>query len=402
MTERVFITEQQIPDVLVGGYFHRVMLFFHRPTEWPRWLMATAVLLLAFVASGTWWLLYGAWQTALLAGGMQLVFFAADAAVLRSLPRRRISFGDWRAQFFPLALLRVLATAVAGLVGLLAGWQAALGLALFAQLMGTLLLSWASLVEPAGVTMTRLRITSDRLASGTPPMRIFHISDLHIDRLSVRETAVLEAIQRTQPDAIVITGDFVSTSNNTDRETFEQVRRFLSRLSAPYGVYATLGTPPVDLREFVVPLFEGLPVTLLREAWHKIDMGKGRELVLMGMDCTHDIPHDAASLQRMVEQAPQEAPQVLLYHSPELMPQAVEHGLDLYLCGHTHGGQVRLPAVGALMTSSQLGRRYVMGHYPEGRTHLYVSRGVGFEGLSAPRVRLLSPPEVTLVTIRPA
>lgn len=402
MTERVFITEQQIPDVLVGGYFHRVMLFFHRPTEWPRWLMATAVLLLALVASGTWWLLYGAWQTALLAGGMQLVFFAADAAVLRSLPRRRISFGDWRAQFFPLALLRVLATAVAGLVGLLAGWQAALGLALFAQLMGTLLLSWASLVEPAGVTMTRLRITSDRLASGTPPMRIFHISDLHIDRLSVRETAVLEAIQRTQPDAIVITGDFVSTSNNTDRETFEQVRRFLSRLSAPYGVYATLGTPPVDLREFVVPLFEGLPVTLLREAWHKIDMGKGRELVLMGMDCTHDIPHDAASLQRMVEQAPQEAPQVLLYHSPELMPQAVEHGLDLYLCGHTHGGQVRLPAVGALMTSSQLGRRYVMGHYPEGRTHLYVSRGVGFEGLSAPRVRLLSPPEVTLVTIRPA
>lgn len=402
MTERVFITEQQIPDVLVGGYFHRVMLFFHRPTEWPRWLMATAVLLLAFVASGTWWLLYGAWQTALLAGGMQLVFFAADAAVLRSLPRRRISFGDWRAQFFPLALLRVLATAVAGLVGLLAGWQAALGLALFAQLMGTLLLSWASLVEPSGVTMTRLRITSDRLASGTPPMRIFHISDLHIDRLSVRETAVLEAIQRTQPDAIVITGDFVSTSNNTDRETFEQVRRFLSRLSAPYGVYATLGTPPVDLREFVVPLFEGLPVTLLREAWHKIDMGKGRELVLMGMDCTHDIPHDAASLQRMVEQAPQEAPQVLLYHSPELMPQAVEHGLDLYLCGHTHGGQVRLPAVGALMTSSQLGRRYVMGHYPEGRTHLYVSRGVGFEGLSAPRVRLLSPPEVTLVTIRPA
>lgn len=402
MTERVFITEQQIPDVLVGGYFHRVMLFFHRPTEWPRWLMATAVLLLALVASGTWWLLYGAWQTALLAGGMQLVFFAADAAVLRSLPRRRISFGDWRAQFFPLALLRVLATAVAGLVGLLAGWQAALGLALFAQLMGTLLLSWASLVEPSGVTMTRLRITSDRLASGTPPMRIFHISDLHIDRLSVRETAVLEAIQRTQPDAIVITGDFVSTSNNTDRETFEQVRRFLSRLSAPYGVYATLGTPPVDLREFVVPLFEGLPVTLLREAWHKIDMGKGRELVLMGMDCTHDIPHDAASLQRMVEQAPQEAPQVLLYHSPELMPQAVEHGLDLYLCGHTHGGQVRLPAVGALMTSSQLGRRYVMGHYPEGRTHLYVSRGVGFEGLSAPRVRLLSPPEVTLVTIRPA
>ena len=167
-------------------------------------------------------------------------------------------------------------------------------------------------------------------------------------------------------------------------------------------MYATLGTPPVDLRELVVPMIEGLPVTLLREAWHKIDMGKGRELVLMGMDCTHDIPHDAASLQRLVDQAPQDAPQVLLYHSPELMPQAVEQDVDLYLCGHTHGGQVRLPAVGALLTSSQLGRRYVMGHYKEGRTDLYVSRGVGFEGLSAPRVRLMAPPEVTVVTLRPA
>ncbi|RMD51504.1 MAG: metallophosphoesterase, partial [Candidatus Thermofonsia bacterium] len=66
----------------------------------------------------------------------------------------------------------------------------------------------------------------------------------------------------------------------------------------------------------------------------------------------------------------------------------------------THGGQVRLPVIGPLLTSSQLGRRYVMGLYREGRTHLYVSRGVGLEGLSAPRVRFLAPPEITLFTIR--
>jgi predicted MPP superfamily phosphohydrolase len=84
------------------------------------------------------------------------------------------------------------------------------------------------------------------------------------------------------------------------------------------------------------------------------------------------------------------------------MPQAVAHGLNLYLCGHTHGGQVRLPIYGALLTSSQLGKRYEMGHYREDDTHLYVSRGLGLEGLSAPRVRFLCPPEMTLVTLRPA
>ena len=71
----------------------------------------------------------------------------------------------------------------------------------------------------------------------------------------------------------------------------------------------------------------------------------------------------------------------------------------LVLCGHTHGGQVRLPLFGAILTSSQLGKRYEMGLYREGNTQMYVSRGVGLEGLSAPRVRFLAPPEVTLVTL---
>ena len=98
--------------------------------------------------------------------------------------------------------------------------------------------------------------------------------------------------------------------------------------------------------------------------------------------------------------APPSVPDVLLYHSPELMPQAVQMGIDLYLCGHTHGGQVRMPIIGPLLTSSNLGRDYVMGHYEEEQTDLYVSTGVGLEGLSAPRVRLLAPPEITLVTLR--
>jgi len=89
-------------------------------------------------------------------------------------------------------------------------------------------------------------------------------------------------------------------------------------------------------------------------------------------------------------------PRVLMYHSPDLMPVAARLGVALYVCGHTHGGQVRLPRYGALVTSSRYGKHYEMGHYHEGSTHLYVSRGVGFEGLGAPRVRFLCPPEVTL------
>jgi predicted MPP superfamily phosphohydrolase len=81
-------------------------------------------------------------------------------------------------------------------------------------------------------------------------------------------------------------------------------------------------------------------------------------------------------------------------------PEAAEIGFDWYLCGHTHGGQIRLPLIGALFSSSRLGRRFVMGRYTVGKLQLYVTRGVGMEGLGAPRARFLCPPEIVLWEIR--
>ena len=78
------------------------------------------------------------------------------------------------------------------------------------------------------------------------------------------------------------------------------------------------------------------------------------------------------------------------------MPEMVQAGVNLHLAGHTHGGQIRLPFYGALLTSSLYGKRYEMGHYQEGNTHLYVARGVGVEGMGAPRARFLCPPEIVL------
>ena len=90
----------------------------------------------------------------------------------------------------------------------------------------------------------------------------------------------------------------------------------------------------------------------------------------------------------------------MLYHSPDLIREATRAGIDLYLCGHTHGGQIRFPFIGALVTASKFWKRYEMGHYVEGNTNLYVSRGIGMEGRGAPRARFLCPPEIELFELR--
>jgi predicted MPP superfamily phosphohydrolase len=269
------------------------------------------------------------------------------------------------------------------------------------QLAGSATLFWGTVIEPFRLGLSEINISVDRMPASTPAIRILHISDLHIERLTQREEAALRLADTVKPDIILITGDYVNLSYNRDPITHTQVRQFLSQLAAPYGVYATLGSPPVDLPEEVAPLFEGLPIRLMRHDWGAVDLDHGRSLILVGMDCTHHLPTDRVRLADLMTAVPDHAPQIFLFHSPELMPEASQHGLDLYVCGHTHGGQVRVPLIGPILTSSQLGRKYVMGLYQNGRTHLYVSRGIGLEGLSAPRVRFLAPPEMTLITLTP-
>jgi predicted MPP superfamily phosphohydrolase len=88
------------------------------------------------------------------------------------------------------------------------------------------------------------------------------------------------------------------------------------------------------------------------------------------------------------------------YHSPDLIEAASERGIDLYLAGHTHGGQIRLPLYGAIATSSIYYKEYEAGLFQLGRTYLYVSRGLGLEGASAPRARFLCRPEVAVHMLR--
>lgn len=336
------------------------------------------------------------------AAGTLLLSSLGDAALLLYLPRRRISFGPWKAQTIVLLTPRTLACVALAISGPWLGWTLALALLILAQICGAILLWCAAVVEPSRLQLTRLDLHLDTLPPESKPVRLLHISDIHLERLTEREEKLIALARKARPDIILMTGDYLNLSYNRDDETKRQVADLLGRLEAPYGVYATLGSPPADLRAEIVPLLESLPLCLLRDEWVEIKMGDDARLTLVGLDCTHFLDEDGASLAQVAATAPNSAPRVLLYHSPELMHEAGKHNIDLYLCGHTHGGQVRLPLIGPLLTSSQLGRRYVMGHYRQGKTNLYVSRGIGLEGLSAPRVRLLAPPEITLITLHPA
>jgi hypothetical protein len=265
------------------------------------------------------------------------------------------------------------------------------------QLIASAALYWGTAIEPFNLGMTKVIFRHGAISPEKPPLRILHLSDLHIERLTKREGRLLDLVQDADADLVLITGDYLNLSWIRDETAQKDLKALLTQLSAPYGVYAVLGSPPVDERDVVPALFDGLDIDLLVNENRVIDLPGRVRILLIGADCTHDLQKDRASLSNMHKNEPEHDLSILLYHSPDLFDDAVEHGVALYLCGHTHGGQVRIPGYGALLTSSEFGRRFQMGLYEERETRMYISRGVGLEGLSAPRMRLFCPPEIELI-----
>lgn len=399
------VRTQPQEGILEDRWLHQLFLITHLPATWPAWKLAVGLLAAALIVGLVWWPLGG--SPAITAAAIYLLFALGDWLLLWWLPRSSRSFGPIGPQLYLKTIPRLGVAILAALVALvwsnyqapMTHYQIGLGLLVLLQLIGTTIYLWSTLHEPFALTTTHLSIQSPGLPDHSQPLRLLHLSDLHVERLTPREAKLLELIEQAQPDLIVITGDFLNLSYVDDPTARAEVRKVLAKLSAPYGVYATLGSPPVDRRQTTPSLFEGTAIHLLRDEVAVLQFADGRTLSLIGMDCDHDLEGDAQVFKELIKFAPTNSAQVLLYHSPELMPLVQNYPVDLYLCGHTHGGQIRAPFYGAILTSSALGKRYEMGRYVEQDTTLYISRGIGLEGLSAPRMRLLCPPEIILFTL---
>ena len=336
---------------------------------------------------------------------MALAFTLSDGVSLALLPRMGRSFGPVTPPLLAMTLVRTALTFVSGLL-----WTTRPGLLLTVGL--NLAISavsfYATWIEPFRIGVTQATLHSSKL-DGPAPLRLLHITDLHVERITARERELLHLVEELAPDVVVLTGDYLTLSSVHDTDAQAEAHHLLVQICAITGphcpIYAITGSPPVDHAEIVPVTFKDLPITWLLDEVEEMHIN-GHTIKIAGLRCTAERYLDVPRLRRLLDggltQANAGTPfTLLLYHSPDLMPEAVELGVDLYLCGHTHGGQIRMPLFGALFTSSDFGKRYEMGRYEEGNTTLYVSRGLGMEGLGAPRARFLSPPEIILWTLSP-
>jgi predicted MPP superfamily phosphohydrolase len=323
-----------------------------------------------------------------------------DAGLLAALPKLGLSFGPVGLPLFCVSLLRLglLTPAVAYLLLRKSPNRRVPALVILTIALQVGLLggeAYGLVIEPFRLGVTQLPILSPAFFPDRP-LRILQISDIHVERITRRERDLLAQVQALHPDMIVLTGDFVNVDYLNDPLALAETHALLAQLHAPYGVYAA--TSPVDEPKVKAAIFTGLNIRLMDDRVETLSF-PGGSLALVGVTNTEDWNRDRRMLGSLMAGIPPDTYTLLLYHTPDLIETAAAEGVDLELAGHTHGGQIRLPFYGAVITFSRYGKKYEMGKYIVRSTTLYVSRGVGMEGFGAPRVRFLCPPEIVLVEL---
>ncbi len=257
----------------------------------------------------------------------------------------------------------------------------------------------AALLSGVGLVAQSYRFEVNRYQHTLPllkaPLRLAQLSDLHYGTYS-RENSLrawVDASLAEAPDLVLLTGDFI------DFRTYGSLTpllRQLERLSAPLGVYGVWGNHDYDQgtarRD---ELNEGFKDAGIRILVNEGVLVRG-DLFLSGID---DLWKGDPDLHAALGHRPKDKACMFMCHIPDILPGIVEYGYspDLTLSGHNHGGQIKLPFLGAVVVPSKFGARFLEGWVTE-PTPAFVSRGLGF---SVMPIRVGSRAEVVIIDLQP-
>ena len=252
--------------------------------------------------------------------------------------------------------------------------------------------AYARLIEPYNYWVSETDIFIRDLPQAFEGFRITQLTDIHHSRiLGISEVRrVVSLAQQTKPDMFVLTGDY----STTYRRYIEPCAEALSALNAPEGVWAVLGnhdhyTDP----ELTTRALQRHHIAVLNNA-HTTLQRRSDSLQLSGID---DWSWNATDWARAFSGLQTNAPTILLSHQPTVLDFEQTKNVSLILSGHTHGGQLNFPFLGAPARLFTQDLKYARGLFQRGETQLYVSTGTGVIGLP---LRFGVRPEIAVLRLR--
>jgi predicted MPP superfamily phosphohydrolase len=269
---------------------------------------------------------------------------------------------------------------------------------LFARGLSTVGLAERAVRNALDVRLVERELPLPGLPEALDGYTILHLSDLHLDGHPALPAAVIKAVADVPADLAVLTGDYQFADGGDFAGMVEPIALLRRALQPRDGVLAVLGNH--DLAD-MVPMLDDLGIEVLVNAATERSRAR-RTLSITGLDDVHRFYTPAALACLRANRPTLRAFGVALVHSPEMAVEAAADGYGLYLCGHTHGGQVCLPGGIPLIThmdrrGGRLPRRAAGGVWQLSGMTGVTNIGAGFSGIPA---RFAARPQVLRLVLR--
>jgi len=223
--------------------------------------------------------------------------------------------------------------------------------------------------------------------------RILFISDMHIDGMDALTNRITELIDSSDYDLCILGGDYTFSYGWKEGLDHSNLKRIVQKLIAKTRVVGILGNHDVYA---VAELLDGMGVEILINDNTLIEKGQDN-IHIAGIDDSHYFGSD--DLSQATSGIEGESFKILAAHSPESLNKASHLGYNLYLTGHTHGGQVCLPGGTQIVRGASMPRKFLKGCWQCGKMSGYTTTGAGTSGLD---VRFFCKPEIAMITLKRA
>lgn len=248
--------------------------------------------------------------------------------------------------------------------------------------------------------LLRTRSKEVRVANLPPELdglRIVHIADLQVDSRTntSKVDPYIDAVNNLRPDLILFSGDAVTSGVSF----VEQAAEALSKLKARFGTYACVGDHDYFAdRKIVVDQLQARGIVVLENESTAVPVDGGT-VAITGVTNVYRNHVSEETVNNLARERDPASLSIFLTHqpSPWLVRLAADRGYDLFLGGHTHGGQIVFPLPGFLLTGSSFETNYVTGFYRVGSMLVSINNGLG---LTLAPIRYHAPAEVTLIVLR--
>ncbi|WP_210468660.1 metallophosphoesterase [Sporosarcina sp. 6E9] len=251
------------------------------------------------------------------------------------------------------------------------------------------------------VGTTNYTLTSKRLPANFDGYTIIQLSDLHDAMFGENHADIVDEVVKIAPDAIYITGDFI----DRNRYDLEQSLLLVEAIKDVAPIYYVTGNHEISINDVdrIKGSLQELGVQVLSDDRKIISSAEGEVMAIGGIeDPLSSASDEQVTVERAVEKAFDEVPKetftILLSHRPEYFDVYVKNEVDVTFSGHAHGGQIRIPGIGGVISPGQgIFPKLTSGIHEKEGSQLVVSRGIGN---SLFPVRVFNKPEIVVVTLK--